>query len=343
MSKQTIKEIAEKSGVSISTVSRVMNNPEQVSDELRQKVQSVIEEVGFTPNSLARSLKLKQTHTIGVIIVDLQVPFFAAMVQHLEISLREQGYLMLVAAHHDDPNLEKKCLETMMEMQVDGIIITATNQNDKLLDHIWKSGMPLIMLDRRCANPAIPAVHTDKRKGFYQLMEHLYQLGHREFALVTGDKKIVSNHDRFLGVVDFLYDNDIPLQALHCYYGSFTEQYGYQIAEKVFTKKQSVTAILTGSSAIAAGVYHYCNKHHIDIPRDVSITSLGNFEHPDLIQPALTYIDDMRDELGKLTADILQKMLISKDRKKETYQSMMLEAEIIIGESTAAMRLDREG
>ncbi len=338
MGKQTIKEIADKAGVSISTVSRVMNTPDQVSDELREKVQQVIAEVGFTPNSFARSLKSKRTHTVGVIVVDLKVPFFAAALQHIEHGLRNQGYIMLVAAHHDDPKIEKQCLETMLEMQVDAIVLAPTNQNEKLVQKTWKSGIPILMLDRRSTHNTIPAVSSDKRRGFYLLTEHLYSLGHRSYALITGDKKIASNHDRFLGIVDYLYDHELPLGCLSCHYGDFTSDYGYKIAKQLLTLPagQRPTAIIAGSATIAVGVMHYCKEHHVAIPEQVSLVSLGNFDWPYLISPSLTYMDDLRDHLGELAVEILIKLLKNKGNLDIGKMQMTLEPQIVVGTSTGS-------
>ncbi|MGI6684459.1 MAG: LacI family DNA-binding transcriptional regulator [Bacillota bacterium] len=333
MAKYTIKEIAELAGVSIATVSRVINDSENVSEEMREKVQKVIKETGFTPNSLARSLKVNKTNTIGVIVVNLNVPFFAHIVHYLERALRSQGYILMVACHHDQPDLERQCVEAMVEMQVEAIVITSTGSNDDYLAKIFKSGIPVLMLDRHSRDQSVPAIISDKKEGFYQLMVHLYELGHRKFTLVTGDRKITSNHSRFLGITNFLYDHNLPMDSVTCYYGEFSEEYGYEIARKIFALpfEERPTALLAGSSLIAIGVLMYCQEQNIKIPEQLSLTSLGDSSYPSLIKPTLTYMDDLRKEMSQIAAEKISKIMSLDERQKG---DIILPSRIIIGQST---------
>jgi len=189
------------------------------------------------------------------------------------------------------------------------------------------------MLDRHPKKHPIPSIISDKQNGFYQLMNHLFGLGHRKFALVTGDSKITSNHNRFLGIMNFLYDHDQPVNSLTCYYGEFSEEYGYEITKKIFSlpPEERPTAMLAGSSLIAVGALMYCKEHGIKIPEQLSITSLGDLSYPGLVNPTLTHMDDLRHEMAQMAAAAISEKLTCSG---ESVVSITLPARINIGQST---------
>lgn len=341
MKKLTIKEIAQEAGVSVSTVSRVLNHPEIVSPELCNKIRKIIEDLGYTPNTFARSLKNKRSNIVGVIVTSLEVQFFADIVDVLGNIFNQHKIVMFVATHNDDPIQEKACLEAMIEMQVDALLVATTNANDEYMQTINNSGIPIIILDRSSKIKDFITVYTDKENGYYNLMSHLYESGNRNFYLVTGGTEILTNYERFQGSARFMFEHNLPLDALQCYYGDFTVEYGYKCCKEIVAAKPNQpVAILAGSANIAAGVYKYCLENSVSIPGQVSVVALGSFKNDFLIKPKLTYLQDMRDELGQIAADIVLDLLFKKktleDIKKNNYCLM---PQIVYGESTGKINI----
>lgn len=344
MTKLTIKEIAREAGVSVSTVSRVLNHPEIVSPELCEKIRRIINDVGYTPNTFARSLKNKRSNIVGVIVTSLEVQFFADIVHVLGSILNQHKIVMFVATHNDDPAQEKVCVEAMIEMQVDAILVATTNANDNYLQSVSNSGIPIILLDRSSKLKDFVTVHTDKENGYYALMNHLYECGSRNFYLVTGGTDILTNYERFQGAARFVFEKNLPLDSLQCYYGDFTVEYGYRCCKKILSENPANTvAILAGSANIAAGVYKYCLENSISIPDKVSVVALGTFKNDFLVKPKLTYLRDMRDELGKMAADIVLDLLFKKKTLEEIQScDYCLQSEIVYGESTGKIKKQQD-
>lgn len=341
MGKLTIKEIAGEAGVSVSTVSRVLNHPEIVSPEVCERVRNIIDEKGYTPNTFARSLKNKRSNIVGVIVTSLEVQFFADIVNLLGSILNKNKIVMLVASHNDDPVQEKACLKAMMEMQVDAVLVATTNANDKYLQSINNSGIPVILMDRSSRLPGFIAVHTDKEQGYYDLMQHLYNCGKRCFHLVTGDTNILTNYERFQGCTRFVFDKKLSMDSLQCHYGDFTVKYGYSACKEIVeANPETPLAILAGSANMAVGIYKYCLENNVSIPDKVAVTALGAFKNGFLIYPQLTYLDDMRDELAQQMADVILDIIYKKKGSEQVESAdYLLHPSIIYGESSGKQKI----
>lgn len=298
----TIKDVAQRAGVSVATVSRVLNNAETVGEAYRTAVQAAIEELNFQPNIAARSLKKRPYRTIGVIMPDFSTPFYEKIIKRIEAEFRAGGDLVLFVNAYDDPAIEKKGIEFMMEHQADVILISSTGQNEEQLEKVQSSGVGVIFVDRRPAEPMFPAVYVDKKSGMAQALSYLEEKGHRHITVVTGPRHLASNYDRYAGAMDYLYAHDQNPGSIPFYYGSFSEEYGYNIAGQILAGPNAPTAIVAGSAVIAAGILRYCREQNIRVPQDLSLISFGDFSFGQLIEPRLTYITDENEEIGALLA-----------------------------------------
>ena len=334
MNKITMNQVAEKAKVSVATVSRVINNNPGVSPKLKKRVEEAIEHYHFTPNSIARSLKTNQTKTIALIIVDTAFPFYATLSSHVEKALRKHGYMMLLALHQDEKELEIKCLKTMLQMQVDAIIIATTNFNDAYLKQISEENAPVLLLERSSYQYDLPSIGSNKRLGFYQLIEHLYKLDHRRFLFITGSIHISSNYARLLGITDFIYEHSLPIDCVICDYLDFSCEHGYNSTKKIMEMPadKRPTAIIAGNSEISAGVLSCLKDHNIKVPEEISVVSFGKAYMDILLEKPVTYLDDLKEVLGEFAVESMINIL---EGNKPDKKNLLIDAPLIIGRTTA--------
>ncbi len=313
----TIKDVANHAGVSIATVSRVMNNADNVGEEYRTAVLKAIEELDYRPNAVAQSLKSRRFKTIGVIVSDFSVSFFEWIIKDIEQKFCIKGHMLLFVNTYDSPELEKRGIQFMLEKQADIILICSTGENEDYLKKIQHEGISVIFFDRRPREYAFPMVIVDKREAMYRTLDYLWGIGHRRIALISGPLQMTSNYDRYMGITDYLYDHNISPRAISYFFGEFSEKYGYSTMKALMKSKSGPTAIVTGSSVIAIGVYVYCAENQLRIPEDVSVVSFGDFSCGQIIYPRLSYIDDEHNELSKHLIRMIQKAFNEELTEKE--------------------------
>lgn len=336
----TIKDVAQLAQVSIATVSRVVNRQGNVSDELCRQVEEAIEALNYIPNSVARSLKTKRTKTIGLVIGNLYLPFYASIVHYLERNLRQKGYGLIISCHHDIAEMEGKCLGEMLLAQVDAIIITPTNANDHALAQTAASGIPVLLIDRISQHKSLPYICTDKQEGFYLLSKAFYDKGHRRLAIITGTHEIASNQHRYQGFLRFLKETGIPESQVFARAGAFvgTEDYGYAAGQELLSlhRHSRPTGILLGNIALTYGFLRSCLEAGLQVPGDISLACLGNFYNPHVVPVKLTYMDEQPQEIGVLGAQMVHQMLTEPQRE---IVSRLLPAQIFYGESIGQPKL----
>ena len=302
----TIKDVALQAGVSIATVSRVMNNVDNVGEEYKTAVQKAIEELNYQPNAVARSMKKRTFRTIGVIMSDFSVPFFEKIIKQIEKTFRSKGHLVLFVNTYDNPATEKQGIQFMVEKQADVILICSTGENEDYLAQLQEQGISVIFFDRRSKDHLFPTYYVDKRKAIYHALEYLYQMEQRKIAFISGPRQLSTNYDRYMGIMDFVYEKEINPNSISYYFGSFSEEYGYSVMDELLREKEPPSAVIVGSAVLAAGVLLYCKEHDIVIPGQLSLISFGDFSSGKLIEPRLTYLEDMHDLLGQLLVEAIQ-------------------------------------
>jgi len=326
MKKPTIKDVAKKAGVSIATVSRVINKASNVNDVMRQRVIKAIDELNYTPNRIARGLKKKNTNTIGVIVPNISNPFFMNIVKNIENIIQEHGYTIIIGSTEDRGKKELNYIQLFSEKQVDGIIVASTGKNEKELDKLNNSGLPIIFIDRRPANKNFSAIYVNKKQATNKLVEYLISKGHKRIALVTGPKEIMTNFDRYVGFLEAFYNHDLEPNHDHIKFKEFTSSFGKRALKSLWELEESPTAIISGSSLITKGILIEANLLNIHIPDDLSLVSYGNIDMSELIKPKITYAREMADEIGRKTGEVL---LESLDLQDKTLEELSIKTEII--------------
>lgn len=295
----TIKDVAKRAGVSISTVSRVLNGAENVDKVLRDKVNVAVQELAYRPNFAARTMKKHTTQSIGFIIPDFSTPFYEKMIKTIEKEFLGK-LLILFINSYDDPKTEMRAIMDMVARQVDVLVISSTGRNEEYLNQLYEHGIKIIFVDRHPLSRKIPSVMADKCDGTVKALEYFKRAGHRRIAIVTGPKEVSSNMDRAKGMNVFLEANPDMIGNISIHFGSFTEDYGIMISEKLLSRSNPPSAILTGSAVIATGIFIYCRNRGITIPDELSIISSGDFAQGELVSPRLSYIGDEHERVSKI-------------------------------------------
>jgi LacI family transcriptional regulator len=303
----TMKRIAGELGVSITTVSKVLNNREDIGHATRARVLAKVAELGYQPNAVARSLTLRRTHTLGVVIPDLMHSFFVEIVAGLEAAASARGYGLLLCSSNEDPAKERQELDMLRQRQVDGIVLGSANAsgNTDLLERLTSLGIALVMIDRddhpdvRCDR-----VVTDDHEVGRLATAHLVDRGRRAIAHITGTQ-VVHAKRRAEGYRAALKAAGLKARADWVVRGGFKEADGYRGMKKLLAMKPRVDAVFAANDPSAIGAMKAVWDAGLRVPEDVAIVGAGDIALGDLLRVPLTTISWSREEQGRAAAELL--------------------------------------
>lgn len=322
----SIRDVAKMAGVSPSTVSRVMNGTAKVDDEKKQRVLKVIDETGFKPNETARTLYKKSARIIGVILPNIQNPFFNEMASAIEKESYQRGYRMMLCNSNNDLEKERNNIDLLSRMNADGIILL-TNQ-DGIKESVEKCRVPVVILDREVkALNQIAYIQSDHYQGGCLAMEHLIKCGCRNIVNMRGDQALSSARKRFEGYLAVCGKHNIVPRFVDCRY-SFQE--GLSRTEELLERYPDVDGIIAGNDIVAVSVYKVLKKRGYRVPDDIQIIGYDNINLSELMTPELTTIAQPISRMGETSA----KVLIDYIEKKKTDDSYHFEVELIERETT---------
>ncbi|MCD6099720.1 MAG: LacI family DNA-binding transcriptional regulator [Candidatus Marinimicrobia bacterium] len=322
----SIKDVAKLAGVSISTVSRVINSSSPVSEELKVRVYKAIEELHYEPNLLARSLRVGLTKLIGFVIPDITNPAFLTMVKGAEDYLRKKGYSFILSGADNDAGEELKLIKAMISKKVDGLIITCSGGCDPHLKELLKGAKNMVFLDRRCEKIDVPYVGVDNAGGIKQMVNYLIKTGHRSFAFINGDENTSTGKERYMGFIEALRENSIEdYQVLS---GKFTYESGYSLVKKL---KKLPDALVCGNDLIAFGAIDALENMGYSVPDDVSVTGFDDMFFSRYFKPSLTTVRQPIYDMGREAAKLLIGLLHERIKRKK---EIILSTEIVVRQST---------
>lgn len=332
----TIKEIADKLGISVSTVSRVLNGvgrKYRISQNTIDLVKKTAEEYNFKPNELARGLRLKKTFTLGLLVPDIGNPFFGRIASTLEKAAREYGYSTIICASDEKTTSEKKALDILLNRMVDGILASPIGIDHTHFLKAYKEGTPLVLIDRYFMNTEMPYVTFDDEHGAYDASKLLLDNGHKKIACIQGLVETTSNVHRLNGYKKALKEYDISFDPEMVVGEDFSEMNGYNQAKLLLSrsKEKRPTAIFSFSNLITIGILKAFKEDNIDIPKDISIVSFDEQEYSELLYTPITTVIHTSKEMSQKALEILLEQINSKDRK--TNQNIVFPTSLVIRES----------
>lgn len=331
----TIREVAKMADVSVATVSHVIAKTKYVSPELTVRVNSAIEKLNYKPSSIARSLKVKKTFYIGVIVPDIKNPYFAEIVRGIESVAVKKGYQIFLYNTDGDLKREEKAYNSFLSHKVDGIICVAPRIDEALLQKF--ASIPIVVMDRalETSHPKIGTVYTNNYKSSSEVAKYLLAKGHKRFICIAGPKQFVPNvKKRVLGFSEKIREAGIEDKDLKIYYGSFSFESGYALMSKVLELKDRPTAAFVCSDIMAWGAIEAAKAKGVKIPEDMAIIGFDDVYFAALLTPALTTISQKKFEAGEIAMQVfLDQNEESLHNKTLTNQEIILNYKLVVRES----------
>ncbi|MCL4297217.1 MAG: LacI family transcriptional regulator [Anaerolineae bacterium] len=309
----TIKDVAKRAGLSLSTVSRALNKSGYVSQETQRRVDEAVAELDYQPNWMARSLKGKTSRLIGLIMPDVSSSYDNTIIQLVCNTLHAHDYELILCLNNEDPAIDLGYLKMLQEKRVAGLIYIypAGGSNSAFIRQLANQGMPIIEINRRREEDLLDAVLVDNIQGAYQITTYLIELGHRRIGLVLGETELTTGKNRLTGYRRALTDHGLPLDPDLIRIGSFTRQHGEKGTCELLQLAERPTAILTGSNRILMGALSVLGQTGLKIPDDISIATFNDTEWLSFWQPPITVVDVAIDEMAQLAVDLLLRRLVS--------------------------------
>ncbi|MFW6377867.1 MAG: LacI family DNA-binding transcriptional regulator [Bacillota bacterium] len=335
----TIKDIAKKSGVSVTTVSRVLNEKPDVNDQTRAKVLKIIEESNYRPNGMARSLVINQTYSIGLIIPDINNPYFPEVARGVEDQAQDSSYSVIFSSTDNKLEREKDVIDLMLHKRVDGLIVSLSLANRSILERLEAKNIPVVQLDRKIPDSIYPAVMIDNQRSAYKAVQFLIDQGYSNIAHITGDLKTVPGQEREDGYRKAILDNSLRFDEDLIIEGDFSKKSGYKAMVKMIDEGNLPEAIFAANDLMAIGVLEVCRERNIKVPEDLVIIGHDDISIANLVYPSLTTMAQPKYKLGKKASQLLIDLIEIKQRKgslkaKDFFADQVLETRLIRREST---------
>lgn len=321
----TLVDVAKDAGISPATVSRSLNNPDIVSKETLERVQTAVNRLGYTPHFGARYMAAKRSWTIGAIIPTMENAIFAKGIQAFQEQLHEHGYTLLVSSSSYDPEIEAEQVRALISRGADGILLIGYWRDEAVYDFLRRRNVPFLLAWAFTAGNALPAIGFDNRASMYQLCDQVLALGHRKFAVISG--KVDGNDraaNRLKGITDRLKDAGIDPKTVPIIETAYDIDNGANAFEELMQAEDRPTVVMCGNDVLAVGAISRAQEMGLDVPRDVSITGFDGIELARIVTPKLATVRVPHAEMGRRAADELVRMVES----GEAGQSQELRIEV---------------
>lgn len=306
----TIKDIATYAGVSVGTVSKVLNDRGNVTEDLRFRVQAVIEKLNYRPSALARGMKIHKTHTIGLIIPKIINTFYVKVIELIEREVHNRNYTLILGNTEEDLEREINCLRTFSHMRVDGLILASAGrtQEGRIQEEISSYralNIPVVFIVRRVPNIDLDTIELENREGAYQATRYLIENGHRRIGMISSSINTSAGTERIEGYMKALEEFQIPYDRELVHMGGITLDSGYIITDKLLRLPNAPSAIFVGTNFQLLGTLRSLKERDIKIPEDISLICFDDTEWSSFADPPLTVIEPYSEDLCKLAAELL--------------------------------------
>lgn len=330
----SMKDVARLSGVSVSTVSRVINNSLPVDEQTRRRVEAAIEKVNYTPNLLARGLRMRSGHLIGLVIPDLSNQTFSHLIDYGQEAAQQHGYDVIVGITNNDAEAEERFIKGLLDRNVDGVIFSRVSDRSHVLRMMDRKGVPFVVLDRSLQHEKVPTVVLDNERAGRMAAEHLLSLGHREIACITGPLDIAIVRDRFGSFREALVIGGGNLPENSVFQGDFSYQSGEQGVQKLLSTGSRFSALWALNDYMAVGALNALRAEGLRVPEDVSVMGLDNVDCSWMSRPQLTTIEQ---PFRQMCEEAVRILVALKAGEVPASQRVMVEPALVVrGTTTAA-------
>ncbi len=329
----SLQDVARRAKVSIATVSRVLNHSDKVVPETRAVVEQALRESGYRPSRVARRLRMNsgRAHLVGLIIPDIQNPFYAEIARGVEDAAYAAQYALLLCNSDENPEKEKFYLDVMRDESVDGIVLPPFDDTDAAVIEIVKTGLPVVCVDRCLAKVATDLVEVDNYRGAFEGVTHLISRGHRHIGLIEGRAQVSTSRERRRGYLDSLAAAGIAVRKDLIRAGDFKQESGRVLAGELLDQKKPPTALFVCNNLMTVGALAAVHQRDLRVPKEIALVGFDDLPWAEALDPALTVVRQPAYEVGKQAMELLLKRITEPTRPPVT---MRLLPELVVRRSS---------
>lgn len=320
MKEITIKDIASEAGVSISTVSRVINGNYPVRQEVREKVEAVMKQLEYHPNAVARSLRINKTNLIALVVADLSNHFFMEIAKGLEIEVSKMGYHLVIASSGGNIEKERELIDTLVGKRIDGLVIASSDSDGDKIQKCLSLGIPVVLVDRTIKNITTNQILWKDFECSYKLTRLLTDNGHKRIGIVNVTLTNPNGSSRLEGFKQAITDAGIPVSEAFISPSNFSQRQAYDYVMEIMQKENRPTAIYCANNIMLEGTLQALRELELKVYDDVSLVAFGRLECNKYITPQITSEDQDSLEMGHRAGEILSGLLAGKN----TYSTQII-------------------
>jgi LacI family transcriptional regulator len=333
--KTTIYDIAERLGLTAATVSRALNNNNKISEQTRKLVQETAIEMNYEQNKLARALKSGKSYNVGIIVPRMDSNFFASVIRGIEEELYLKGYHVIVCQTHDQEKLEVENINSLLNAQVDGILMSITNakSTNKVFQNLAQKNVPLIFFDRKKEIAGVSSVTIDDFNGAYEATKHLINQGCKRIAHLSNDRSLEIFKNRFLGYKQALLDHGMEFDESLVIETRSKVDEGRKTTKIFLDMVNRPDAIFSSSDFTALGAIQEIKEYGLSIPEDICVVGFSNEPFTRFMELSITSIDQSPIEMGRIAAQVFLEE-VGNEKKIKSAKQVVLTPELIIRKSS---------
>lgn len=323
-------DIAKKLNVTTVTVSKALRDHPDISPKTKKLVSDTAKKMGYSPNFIARNLSSKKSNTIGVVVPKIAHFFFGSVIESIYEAALGNNYEIILMVSQENSELEKKHLETLLSMRVDGIIISISQEttNYSIFEMIKKRGIPIVFIDRIPDMEDVNKVYVDDRGGAFKAVEHAIKIGYKRIGHFAGYYNVNIGRQRYLGFRDALKRYGIKINQDWIFKGGFGEKFGYESFMKLYYNNNLPEMIFTVTYPVALGIYRAISELELNIPEDIDLICFGDAAEQKYLSPPLTCIDQAPSLMAKYAMEVMLQNL--NDPENYNTKTIEIPTELII-------------
>ncbi len=330
----TVKEVAELAGVSTATVSRALSGAPSVSKRLITRVREAAQQLNYQPNQIARGLRTRGSRTIGVLVPDIENPFFTSVVRGIEGVLQTAGYSLLLADFNEDPSQEHTLLSALRAEGVAGILFAASHTPSPEYHALLQAGLPMVAISRLPESLRLDLVTVANREGAREAAEHLIGLGHRRVGLIAGPVTISTARERQEGFEEGFLRAGLPVPRDLIVYADFRQAGGHSAMKALLARKKPPTAVFAASNLMTLGALQAIYEHGMEIPGDISVLGFDDMAWASSLRPPLTVVAQPARDVGTAATSLLFERIQDPGRP---VRHVVLQTQLVVRASCSAV------
>ena len=329
----TIREVAERAGVSLATVSRVLNGHPYVADDVRDRVLEAIEQLDYRPNRVAQRLRAARSQVVGAIFSDIVNPFYTLALTGMEQVFAAQRLSVLIGNSNINQEKEDDFIELMRTEEAAGLIIAPVREHSPTLAKAVREGLPVVIIDRRADSLAVDAVLADSFNGARAAIEHFIRLGHQRIGAINGPQHLTSGRERYAGYVAAMEAAALPVEPDWVRFGDYKQESGYRLVRELLSLPQPPTALFVANNLMTIGALNGIHEAGYNIPKDIAIIGFDDLSWALTINPPLTTVAQPTFDIGVCAAEMLLDRIENPGRPPRTE---VLDTQLIVRASCGA-------